>query len=93
MDLSVGLVVVGLPFIILFLPGIVLFVVMPAILLLALAIPLAIVGALLIGPPFLLARWLRRRRRPALSARHAAPAGRGARAESRRAAPPVGAAG
>ena len=74
MDLSIGLVVVGLPFILLCLPGIVLFVVMPAILLLALVVPLAVIGALLIGPPFLLARWLRRR--PARKGRRAAPSAR-----------------
>ncbi len=62
MNLSIGFVVVSLPFMILFLPGIVLFIVMPAILLLAVALPLAVIGAVLIGPPLLLARGLRRRR-------------------------------
>ena len=68
MNLSIGLVVVGLPFVLLSLPAFVLFVALPAILLLALVVPLAVIGALLIGPPFLLTRWIRRRalRTPAL---------------------------
>ena len=62
-DLSVGFVVVALPLLLLALPGIILFVVLPAILLLALAAPLAAIGALIAAPPYLLARWLRRRPR------------------------------
>jgi pilus assembly protein TadC len=81
LDLSAGLVVVLLPFILLSIPGIVLFVVLPAILLLALAVPLAVIGAVLAAPPLLLARWLRRRRRraappPARPTSHASRAAR-----------------
>ena len=61
MDLSIGLVVVGLPFVLLSVPAFVLFVALPAILLLALIVPLAVIGAMLIGPPFLLVRWMQRR--------------------------------
>jgi hypothetical protein len=62
LDLSIGFIVVALPLLLLSLPGIVLFVVLPAILLLALIAPLAAIGAIIGGPPYLLARWLRRRR-------------------------------
>ena len=62
LDLSIGFIVVALPLLLLSLPGIVLFVVLPAILLLALIVPLAAIGAVIGGPPYLLARWLRRRR-------------------------------
>jgi Flp pilus assembly protein TadB len=62
-DLSVGLGVALLPILLLSVPGIILFVVLPAILLLALAAPLAVIGAVIAGPPYLVARWLRRRRR------------------------------
>jgi hypothetical protein len=58
MDLSAGFGVALLPALLLAIPGIILFVVLPALLLL----PFAVVGALLAGPPYLLARWLRRRR-------------------------------
>jgi hypothetical protein len=61
-DLSAGLGVVLLPVLLLSIPGIILFVVLPAILLLALAAPVALVGAL-IAAPILLARRLRRPRR------------------------------
>jgi hypothetical protein len=67
-DLSVGLGVALLPLLLLSVPGIILFVVLPAILLLALAVPLAAIGAVLAAPPYLLARWLRRRRRRTASA-------------------------
>jgi hypothetical protein len=67
LDLSVGFIVVSLPLLLLSLPGIVLFVVLPAILLLALIVPLAAIGAVLGGPPYLLVRWLRRRRAGAAS--------------------------
>jgi hypothetical protein len=60
-DLSAGLAVGLLPLLVLSVPGIVLFVVLPAIVLLALALPLAAIGAVLAVPPYLLAR---RRRRP-----------------------------
>jgi hypothetical protein len=62
-DLTAGLGVALLPVLLLAVPGIILFVVLPAILLLALAAPLAVVGAVIAAPPYLLARWLRRRRR------------------------------
>lgn len=62
-DLSVGLGVALLPVLLLSVPGIILFVVLPAILLLALAAPLAAIAAVIATPPYLLARWLRRRRR------------------------------
>jgi hypothetical protein len=62
-DLSAGAGVALLPVLLLAVPGIILFVVLPAILLLAVAVPLAVIGALVAGPPYLLARWLRRRRR------------------------------
>lgn len=60
-DLSAGVGVVLLPALLLAVPGIILFVVLPAILVLALAAPLAAIGAALAAPPYLLARWLRRR--------------------------------
>jgi hypothetical protein len=62
-DLSAGLGVALLPVLLLSVPGIILFVVLPAILLLALAAPLAVIGAVISAPTYLLARWLRRRRR------------------------------
>jgi hypothetical protein len=61
-DLSVGFGVALMPVLVLAVPGIILFVVLPAILLVALAAPLAAIGAVLAAPPYLLARWLRRRR-------------------------------
>ena len=66
LDLSIGFIVVALPLLLLSLPGIVLFVALPAILLLALLAPLAVIGAVIAAPPYLLARW--RRRRPARGA-------------------------
>jgi Flp pilus assembly protein TadB len=62
-DLSAGFGVALMPVLLLAVPGIILFVVLPAILLLAVAAPLAVIGALVAGPPYLLVRWLRRRRR------------------------------
>ena len=62
-DLSAGVGVALLPVLLLSIPGIILFVVLPAILLLALAAPLAAIAAVIAAPPYLLARWLRRRRR------------------------------
>jgi Flp pilus assembly protein TadB len=59
MDLTAGLGVALLPVLLLSVPGIILFVVLPALLLL----PFALIGALIGLPPYLLARWLRRRRR------------------------------
>ena len=61
-DLSAGAGVALLPVLLLSIPGIILFVVLPAILLLALAAPLAAIGAVIAAPPYLVARWLRRRR-------------------------------
>jgi hypothetical protein len=82
-DLTVGLGVALLPLLVLSVPAIVLFVVLPAILLLALAVPVALTGAVIAVPPYLVARRLRRRRTAnppaghAGSARaHATPAGR-----------------
>jgi membrane protein implicated in regulation of membrane protease activity len=60
-DLSTGFGVAFMPALLLAVPGIILFVVLPAILLLAVALPFAVIGALL-AAPFLLARRLRRRR-------------------------------
>jgi hypothetical protein len=64
-DLSTGLGVALMPLLVLAVPGIILFVVLPAILLLALAAPLAVIGALIVAPPYLLARWRRRTASPA----------------------------
>ena len=60
MDLSVGAGVAFMPLLLLALPGIVLFVVLPGILLLALAAPMALIGAVIGLPPYL---WRRRRQR------------------------------
>ena len=60
--LGAGLVAALMPVLLLSVPGIILFVLLPAILLLVLAVPLAVVGALIAGPPYLIARWARRRR-------------------------------
>jgi membrane protein implicated in regulation of membrane protease activity len=57
-DLSAGLGVTLLPLLLLAVPGIILVVLPPAILLTALALPLAVIAV----PPYLVARWLRRRR-------------------------------
>lgn len=70
-DLSTGFGVALLPVLLLAVPAIVLVVVPPAILLLALALPLAVIGAVLAGPPYLVARWLRRRRRQRIAQRPA----------------------
>ena len=61
-NLSVGLGVALLPLLVLSVPAIVLFVVLPAILLFALAAPLALIGAAIAAPPYLVTRWRRRRR-------------------------------
>jgi hypothetical protein len=61
-DLGTGLGVALMPLLVLAVPGIILFFVLPAILLLALAAPLAAIGAVIAVPPYLLARLLRRRR-------------------------------
>jgi hypothetical protein len=52
-DLSVGLGVALLPLLLLAVPGIILFVVLPAILLLVLAAPLAVISAVIAVPPYL----------------------------------------
>ena len=61
-DLSAGLNVMLMPALLLAVPGIILFVVLPGILLLAVTLPLAVIAAAIIGPPYLLVRALRRRR-------------------------------
>jgi hypothetical protein len=66
-DLTTGLGVLLLPLLLLAVPGIILFVVLPGILLLALAAPLALIGAVIALPPYLVARWLRRRDQSGLS--------------------------
>jgi hypothetical protein len=60
--LGTGLGVTLLPFLLLAVPSIVLFVALPAILLAAAAAIVAAVGAVIAGPPYLVARWMRRRR-------------------------------
>ena len=79
MDLTSGAAVALMPVLLLAVPGIILFVVLPALLLLAVAAPLALVGALIAGPPYLLARWLRRRRRTASADSPLRPASQAAR--------------
>ncbi|HYZ27871.1 MAG TPA: hypothetical protein VE570_02365 [Thermoleophilaceae bacterium] len=64
-DLSAGLVVVLLPLFVLSVPGIVPFVVLPGIPLLAPAAPVAVIGTVLAAPPYLLVRRRARRRRTA----------------------------
>jgi hypothetical protein len=59
-NVSAGLGVALLPALLLAVPGIILFVVLPAIVLLALVVPVAAVGAVITLPPYLLVRWLRR---------------------------------
>jgi len=56
-DLSTGLGVALLPLLVLAVPGLVLFVLLPALLMLALAAPLAVIAV----PAYLVACWLRRR--------------------------------
>jgi hypothetical protein len=63
-NVSTGLGVALLPLLVLAVPAIILFIALPAILLLAVAAPLALLGAVIAVPPYLLARWQRRRRRP-----------------------------
>jgi len=73
-DLSTGLGVALLPLLVLSVPGIILFVLLPAVVLLVLAVPLAAIGAVVAAPPYLVARWLRRRRRVAPIPRVVSPA-------------------
>ena len=91
-DLGGGLVAGLLPLLLLSVPGIILFVVLPAILLLALAAPLAVIGAVIAVPPYLLARWLRRRRRRTAkpSAGHADSALRSVRTSGQSRVPDLG---
>ena len=91
-DLSTGFGVAMLPVLLLAVPVIVLVVVPPAILLLALALPLAVIGAVLAGPPYLVARWLRRRKRRTAkpSAGHAAGARRSVRPSGQSRVPDLG---
>jgi Flp pilus assembly protein TadB len=60
-DLAGGLAAGLLPLLLLAVPGVILFVVLPAILLLALALPFVVIGTVIAVPPYVLAR--RRRRR------------------------------
>ena len=64
MDLTTGAGAALMPLLLLAMPGILLCVVIPAVLLLALALPLAVLAA----PPYLVARLLRRRRQRATPA-------------------------
>jgi Flp pilus assembly protein TadB len=91
-DLTVGLGVALLPLLVLSVPAIVLFVVLPAILLLALAAPLALIGAVIAVPPYLVARRLRRRRRRTANppAGHAGSALRPVRTSGRSRVPDLG---
>jgi len=66
-DLSGGLAAGLLPLLLLSVPGIILFVVLPAIVLLALALPLAAIGAMIAVPSYLVSRRRRRRRRRTVS--------------------------
>lgn len=72
-DLSTGAGAALMPLLLLSMPGIVLFVVLPAILLLALAVPLVLAGAV-IAAPFLLATHLLRYVRSASASRRSRPA-------------------
>ena len=67
--LAGGLVVGLLPLLLLSVPGIILFFVLPALLLLALALPLGLIAVVLALPPYLFARWRRRRPRQRASQR------------------------
>jgi hypothetical protein len=58
MDLTVGLGIGLLPLLLLAVPGIIVFVVLPALVLLALALPFVLLGALLGLPPYLVRRAL-----------------------------------
>jgi Flp pilus assembly protein TadB len=62
-DLAAGAGAALMPLLLLAVPGIILFVVLPAILILALVAPLALIGAVLAVPPLLLRRLRRRRQR------------------------------
>jgi Flp pilus assembly protein TadB len=60
-DLSAGLGILLLPLLILAAPGLILFVVLPGLLLLAVPAVAAAIGAAIIAPPYLLLRAVRRR--------------------------------
>jgi hypothetical protein len=61
-DLSAGLSVLLMPLLIIALPGVILMLILPAVLLVAaVAVPGA-VAAVVLAPPYLLARFVRRRR-------------------------------
>jgi hypothetical protein len=64
MDLTGGLAIIVLPLFALSVPAIALFVLLPGILLLALAAPFAVLGALLAAPYLLVRRVTRRSGRP-----------------------------
>jgi len=64
-DLSVGLGIAVLPMLLLAVPGIIVFVVLPAIVLAALVVPLAALCALVTAPLYLVARRRRTVSRPA----------------------------
>ncbi len=68
-DLSAGVGILLLPLLVSAVPGIILFVVLPGILLLAVAIPLGVIAAAIIAPPYLVVRAFRRRRNRDLSVR------------------------
>ena len=90
MNLSAGLGVVLLPLLVLSVPAIVLFVVLPAILLFALAVPLALIGAVLAVPPYLVARRRRRRRSAGPPAGRTDSAPRAVRTSARSRVPELG---
>jgi Flp pilus assembly protein TadB len=60
-DLSAGLGIVLLPLLIMAVPGVVLFFVLPGLLLLAVAAAPVAIAAAIIAPPYLLIRFVRRR--------------------------------
>jgi hypothetical protein len=59
-NLSAGFFIAALPFLLTAVPGLALFVLLPTLLLAAIALPIAVAGALLAGP-FVLVRAVRRR--------------------------------
>jgi hypothetical protein len=63
LDIGTGVGIILLPLWLVFVPGLLLFIVLPIVVLLA---PVALLGALL-APPFLLVRWIRGRRRQAIA--------------------------
>jgi asparagine N-glycosylation enzyme membrane subunit Stt3 len=61
-DVGAGVGIILLPLFATALPGIILLLILPAVLLAAVAALPVVIGALLIGPPYLVVRALRRRR-------------------------------